>query len=98
MAGRGLATNWGASQEATGMAKAPSPCPNPRRVEAGRRNRARWRGLSDEGRERLRRAAMEHRPWEHATGPTTAEGKLRSAQNGRSRQKGPRSTREIRAE
>jgi hypothetical protein len=70
-----------------------SASPNPRRVEAGRRNRSKRRGLTPEGRERLRRAALAHRPWEHATGPRTAAGKARSAANGKVRQKGPTSVR-----
>jgi hypothetical protein len=78
--------------------KEPSPCPNPRRVLAGRKNRAKRRGLSDEGRERLRLAALANKPWVHATGPRTAEGKARSSVNGRSRQKGPKSIRELRSE
>jgi hypothetical protein len=36
--------------------------------------------------------------WIAATGPRTAEGKAKSASNGKVRQKGPRSIREIRAE
>jgi hypothetical protein len=39
-------------------------------------------GLTPEGRHRLREAALANRPWEHATGPRTAEGKARSAANG----------------
>jgi hypothetical protein len=53
------------------------------------------RGLSPEGREKLRQAAVANRPWEHSTGPRTPEGKARSAANGKVRQKGPYSTREI---
>ena len=67
-------------------------------VEAGRRNRAKWRGFTPEGLERLRAAALASRPWEHATGPRTAEGKRRSAANGKARQKGETSVRELRAE
>jgi hypothetical protein len=71
--------------------------PNPKWVEAGRRNRSKWQGLTPEGRERLRRAALAHRPWEHATGPRTAAGKARSAANGKLKQKGPESVRERRS-
>ena len=71
--------------------------PNPKRVEAGRRNRLKRQGFTPEGRERLRRAALAHRPWEHATGPRTAAGKARSAANGKVRQKGPTSVRERRS-
>jgi hypothetical protein len=71
--------------------------PNPKRVEAGRRNRSKRKGLTPEGRERLQRAALAHRPWEHATGPRTAVGKARSAANGKVRQKGLTSVRERRS-
>ena len=72
------------------------PSPNPRRVAAGRLNRQKRRGLTPEGRERLRQAARASRPWEHTTGPKTLEGKARAARNGNLRQKGPQSVREIR--
>lgn len=39
------------------------------------------KGISPEGRERLREAAQRHRPWDHAIGPRTAEGKARSSRN-----------------
>ncbi len=61
-------------------------------------NRAKRRGLSADGRERLRQAALANQPWEHSTGPKTIEGKAASAGNGKARQKGPRSVRELRAE
>jgi hypothetical protein len=61
------------------------PLPDPRRVAAGRRNRAKRRGLTPAGRERLRQAALRHRPWEYATGPRTAAGKARAARNGLAR-------------
>lgn len=54
--------------------------------------------LTPEGRERLRQAALQNRPWELATGPRTAEGKQRSAANGRAKQRGPKSVRELRRE
>lgn len=76
----------------------PSGAPNPRRVEAGRRNCAKRRGFTPEGLERLRRAALAGRPWEHATGPRTAAGKARSAANGKVTQVGPISGRELRGE
>lgn len=72
--------------------------PNPRRVAAGRANRAKRKGLTAEGRERLRRAALANRPWEHSTGPTTAAGKVQAAANGKRRQLGLTSVRELRAE
>jgi hypothetical protein len=71
--------------------------PNPRRVAAGRRNRAKRKGLTPAGRERLRQAALRSRPWRFSTGPRTAAGKARSAQNGRARQRGPVSARRLRA-
>jgi hypothetical protein len=71
------------------------PAPNPRRVAAGRLNRRKRKGLTPAGRERLRRAALANRPWRHATGPRTPEGKARVAANGRSRQRGERSAREV---
>ena len=54
---------------------------NPRRVAAGKRNRAKRPPLSDDARLRLREAAHDHRPWLASTGPRTAEGKARSATN-----------------
>jgi hypothetical protein len=74
----------------------PPEAPNPRRVAAGRLNRAKRKSLSPEGRERLRQSALHHRPWEHATGPCTPAGKARAALNGKARRKGPRSVRELR--
>src|SRR5262249_34904384 len=73
------------------------PSPNPRRVAAGKLNRQKRGPLTPEGRERLRQAALANRPWEHATGPRTPEGKARAAANGKARQKGERSVREVRA-
>lgn len=69
--------------------------PNPRRVAAGKRNRAKRRGLTAEGRERLRQSARLSQPWRYATGPRTPEGKARAARNGKARQTGERSTREM---
>ena len=37
--------------------------------------------LSSAGLERLRSSIQKSRPWEHATGPRTAQGKSRSSQN-----------------
>jgi hypothetical protein len=69
--------------------------PNPKRVAAGRRNRALRRGLTPEGRERLRAAALENEPWVHATGPRTAAGKAKAAANGQWRQAGALSRRQL---
>lgn len=75
-----------------------TPAKNPKRVAAGIRNRAKRKGLTPAGRERLRTAALGHRPWEHSTGPKTAAGKATAAANGKRRQLGPVSVRELRAE
>src|SRR3954454_18172477 len=80
------------------MVRKPSAAANPRRVAAGRLNVLKRKGLTPEGLERIRAAALANRPWEHSTGPRTPEGKARSAANGRSRQKGERSVRSLRAE
>jgi hypothetical protein len=71
---------------------------NPKRVAAGKRNRALWRGLTEAGRRRLRESALRHRPWRFATGPRTPEGKARAAANAKRCQLGPRSVREVRAD
>ena len=52
-----------------------------RQIEANRRNWKRWRGVSADGRERQRRAALRDRPWEKSTGPRSAEGKDKVSQN-----------------
>jgi hypothetical protein len=71
---------------------------NPRRVMAGRRNRALRGPLTEAGRQRLRAAALQHRPWQWATGPRSATGKRRAAANGKLRQTDASSVREVRAE
>ncbi len=58
---------------------------NPRRQAAGKRNQALRRGLSDAGRDRLREAALSHRPWELSTGPRSVAGKAIAAANGKRR-------------
>jgi hypothetical protein len=70
--------------------------PSPRRVVAGRRNRAKRGPLTAAGRERLREAALRNRPWRHSTGPRTPEGKQKVALNGRHQQKGELSVRQRR--
>ncbi len=72
--------------------------PNPHRVAAGRLNRAKRKGLTPEGRERLRQAALGNRPWLFSTGPRTTAGKATAARNGDRRQFGLLSVRELRAE
>ena len=44
----------------------------------------------------MRASTLKHRPWEHSTGPKTAEGRRQSALNGKRRQQGPLSVREAR--
>jgi len=75
---------------------ASTPSANPRRVAAGKLNRRLRRGLTPEGRERLRQAALAGRPWLHSSGPKTAAGKLRVAENGKRRLEGAPSARELR--
>lgn len=71
---------------------------NPKRVAAGRANRAKRGPLTPAGRERLRQAALANRPWVHSTGPKSVEGKRQAARNGKTRQLGPESVREVRRE
>jgi hypothetical protein len=71
---------------------------NPGRVAAGQLNRAKRQGLSPAGRERLRQAALLHRPSRFSTGPRTAAGKARVTAACRARKRGPLSVRELRAE
>jgi len=65
------------------MSRRPHEGPNPKRVKAGRINQRKRKGLTEIGRARLRAAAMEHRPWQFATGPRTPQGKARAAANGK---------------
>lgn len=76
----------------------PLRLPNPKRQAAGRLNRQKRRGLTEAGREKLRQSALKHRPWQHSTGPRTDRGKRHSADNGRYRQRGGRSIRQMKAE
>ena len=80
------------------MERSSTSVPNPKRVAAGRLNRARRGPLTAEGREKLRQAALDNRPWEHSTGPHSPVGKAQSILNGKKRQLGPWSVREIRAQ
>ena len=86
--------------EQVSMAPSGSPkrAPNPRRVAAGRRNRALRGPLTVTGIRKLQLAALRHKPWQRSTGPRTAAGKTRAALNGKLRQKGVKSVRELRAE
>lgn len=78
--------------------KALAKAPNPKRVAAGRLNRAKRKGLTPEGRERLRQSALKNQPWRFSTGPRSAAGKAKVALNGRKRQKGLVSVRQLRAQ
>ena len=49
--------------------------PNPRRVAAGRRNRALRPPLSADARQRLRDSALRNKPWKKSRGPTSDQGK-----------------------
>src|SRR5262249_13651292 len=94
--------NWAVGPRRMAMAET-STSPNPRRVEAGRRNRRKRnrrkrKGLTPEGLAPLRAAAPVNGPWRHAPGPRTAAGKARAAPNGEGRQKGPISACQLRAE
>ena len=80
------------------MKNQPNSNSSPRRVIAGKLNRSKWKGLTREGRQRLRQAALTHKPWTRSTGPRTASGKKRSAENGRWRQMGTRSIRQVRSD
>lgn len=54
---------------------------NPKRVAAGRANRAKRKPISAETREKLRKAIRRNKPWLWSTGPKTAAGKKKSASN-----------------
>src|SRR5690349_20268271 len=71
--------------------------PLTKRQITNRLNRQKRREVTPEGRKKLRETALKHRPWEHATGPRTAAGKVRCARNGKSRQVGILSIPEMRA-
>lgn len=74
-----------------------SPAKNPKRVAVGRLNGQKRKGLTPEGRERLRQAALRNQPWRQSTGPRSAEGKAKVALNGKKRSKGGPSVRDLRA-
>ena len=69
-----------------------------KRVLAGRLNRMKRKGLTSQGREKLRQSALLHQPWRFSTGPRTPAGKAQAALNGKHRQLGLRSVREIKAD
>jgi hypothetical protein len=80
------------------MTAPPTRPKDPRRVEMGRLSRMKRRGLTPEGREKLRQSTLAFRPWRFSTGPRTAAGKAKVSENGKRRQKGPLSLPVIRAE
>lgn len=80
------------------MDEKPKHVPNPKRVAVGKRNRAHWTGFTHEGLERLRKGALEHKPWLKSTGPRTLAGKAKAARNGMKKQSGPKSVRQIKKE
>ncbi len=86
------------NKQVRATAEAAAPGPNPRRIAAGKLNRSKRRGLTPEGRQRLREAAMRNKPWAYSTGPRTPAGKAKVAQNGKALQKGPLSVRQLRGE
>jgi hypothetical protein len=53
--------------------------------------------LGFEACQRIREATLRNKPWLRSTGPKTEAGKAIAAQNGRKRQKGPLSVRQVRA-
>ena len=75
--------NWVDHPGGDAMARKPNPDADPRRVAAGKFHYAKRKGLTPEGLERLRAAALANKPWLHSTGPRTPEGKARSAANGK---------------
>ena len=71
---------------------------NPLLSAAGRLGRLKQGPMSLDTRQLLREAVLRNRPWERSTGPRTEAGKARSAANGRYRQRGQQSVRQIRGE
>lgn len=76
------------------MPKKPS---QPAQKIAGQPPSSKSREISEQRRQELREAALARRFWEYSTGPRTPEGKLRSAANGKARQKGKHTVRERQA-
>jgi hypothetical protein len=56
------------------------------------------KGLTPRGMDKLRQSALLHQPWRFSTGPRTPAGKAQAALNGKRRQLGVRSVREIKAD
>jgi hypothetical protein len=68
-----------------------------KKLEANRRNLAKRRPLTEEGRERLRAAARRNRPWERSTGPRTDAGKAAASKNALKHGRETAAVREFRA-
>lgn len=80
------------------MSSQPWMLPSPRRAEVLKYNRAKRKGLTEGGRQKIREAAIATKPWQHSTGPKTPAGRKQSVINGKVRQKGEYSVREARAQ
>ena len=68
---------------------------SPARVAAGKRNRELRGTVTPQGSQRLADHARHYRPWQYSTGPRTTAGKAKSSDNGRWRQAGPTSVRQV---
>jgi hypothetical protein len=80
------------------MSSIAGPIANPRRVAAGKVNGPKRGPLSEASIQRLRAAALRNKPWLHSSGPKTPEWRRQAALNGKCRQLGPRSVREMQAD
>ena len=67
-------------------------------MAAGRLNRQKRKGLTADGRRRLQAAILKNQPWLVATGPTSNDGKARSALNGSRTGRGNRGVSAMRRE
>ncbi len=54
---------------------------NPRRIAAGKRNRARAAPITDATRQKLRDAIFANKPWLRSTGPRSPAGKAKTSKN-----------------
>jgi hypothetical protein len=77
------------------MKMSPSSNPSPNQPIAGCPKRPRRYRLTAAGHEALRLTALKNQPWRRSTGPRTQAGKAKVAANGKSRQKGAQSVREM---
>lgn len=71
---------------------------NSKRVAAARQNQLKRGPWTDEQRERVRQAIQRTRPWLKSTGPKTAAGKAKVAENGKKHQRGELSIPQLRAQ